>query len=307
MIYLFLWESYFRNKTLRIWKKAFKEKYGDINLTHILDVSSNDVNFYTQNLLWGSFFSDKKLFIIDDFFLNSDDFLKENFFSLIDKIPSDYILVFNEQEVDKRSKLYKKIVQIWEVKDFSINDRESLQKYLLKEFNWKIDINVINKFIELKWINFLLISKEIEKILILKDRVELSDLENISKDTEENIFEIVDLIMNDCIYKRIQKIKITYDFLDNPYMVYSMLCSQLRIHFYILLLKSKNIKSNDIKISLNLWNRWFLVDKKYKISFEKFKNIYNRLIDIDLKIKSGKLISNDLNDMIYEIEKCFLV
>lgn len=306
MIYLFLWENYFRKKQIKIWKEAFRKKYWDINITHVLNVSSFDINFYNQNLLWWSFFSDKKLFIIDDFFLNADDSLKEYFLDLIDKIPSDYILVFNEEKVDKKEKLYKKIIEIWEIKDFSINNKESLQKYLLKEFNWKVNLNVINKLIELKWLNFLLISKEIEKILILKDKVEISDLKNISKDIEENIFELINFIMNDSIYLRIEKTRTMYNFLDNPYYFYSVLCSQLRLHFYIFLLKSKNIKSNDIKTILNLKNRWFLVDKNYKISFEKFKIIYNKLLNIDSKIKSWKIISNNPNDIIFEIEKCFL-
>jgi DNA polymerase III delta subunit len=67
MIYLFFGEKHFRDRSINSWKGAFKEKYNELNIFHIKNYLDYDFSFYAQNFLSNSFFSDKNLFIIDDF------------------------------------------------------------------------------------------------------------------------------------------------------------------------------------------------------------------------------------------------
>ena len=82
-----------------------------------------------------------------------------------------------------------------------------------------------------------------------------------------------------------------------------MLVSNFRLYFYIFKLKNLNYNTNNIKEILNLWNRWFLVEKNYKISFQKFNLFYEKLILIDSNMKTWKLLWNNNDEFLYELEK----
>lgn len=314
MIYLFVWENYFRKKLLNTWKESFKTKFSEHNIIHISNVFDYDFSFFEQNLLSTWFFSEKNLFIIDDFPFAADEENSENivklqeyFLNILPKIFAENIVVFNSLKVDKRSKLYKKILEIWEVKDFLINDEDSLQKKLKEVYGSQVSLSAINKMIELKWLNFSSISKEFDKILITKDFIEVEDLSLITKDIEESIFEIINDLLNLETKKSILKLRELSSSLDNPYLLYNSLSSNLRVYFYMFKLKLLWKSNTEIKDILELWNRSFLVDKSYKIDKQKFLDIYEKIAWIDAKMKTWKLIWSENEDMMYELERCLVV
>lgn len=313
MIYIFVWERYFRQKLLNAWKKAFEEKHSIHNIIHIRNIFDYDLSFYEQNFLSSWFFASKNLFIIDDFPFNSWEDDKENtlkyveyFLDILPKISNENVVVFNQTNIDKRSKLYKEIVKIWEIKDFSILNENDLLNKLNKVYDSKVSQNAINNLIKLKWINFSNISNELDKILITKDYIDLPDLKDISKDIEENIFEIINDILSLDTKKAILSLRELSSFLDNPYLLYNMLVANLRVYFYIFKLKSLQKSSKDIKDILDLWNRGFLVDKSYKITYNEFFKIYEKMISIDSRLKTWKLIWSEEKDMMYEIERSLI-
>ena len=313
MIYLFFWEKHFRDKLINSWKNSFGEKYSDLNIFHVKNTLDYDFNFYSQNLLWGSFFASKKLFIIDDFSFKiwekDDNILKyeEFFLNILDKVWDENIVVFNNENADKRSKLFKKIEKIWEIKDFSIKDNFELKEKLRQVYGEKVSLQAINKIIELKWESFLAIENEFEKLFLTKDFLNVWDLSEVLPSVEQNIFDIINLILNLDTKLAIKKLRELIQFLDNPFLLYNMIISNLRIYFYIFYLKNSWIQNNKISEVLNLWNRWFLVWKNYKISFEKFVKMYEKLLKIDEKLKTWKLLWSWNEEFMYEMEKSLIV
>jgi len=312
MIYLFVWEKYFRKKLINSWKEAFKNKYSENNIIHIQNYLEYDLSFYNQNLLSTWFFSTKNLFIIDDAPISvweeNDQILKfqEFLIKILPKIISENVVVFNNLKADKRSKLYKAILEIWEIKDFIIKDENDLKQKIKETYKDNISLQAINKLVELKWINFASISNELDKLFITRDFVDLSDLKEISHDLEESIFDIINDILALNIKSSILKLRDLDSFLDNFYLLYNSLVSNLRVYFYIFKLKSLGHKSSEIKEILDLWNRGFLVDRNYKIDKIKFEKIYKKLIFIDSRMKTWKLIWSDKNDLIYELERALM-
>ena len=73
MIYLFTWNSDFlvREKTLK-WKKLFSDKNWDFNLVHFKNLVEIDNNQISENLLAEGFMWEKKLIIIDNYPINTD-------------------------------------------------------------------------------------------------------------------------------------------------------------------------------------------------------------------------------------------
>ena len=113
MLYLCHWEKYFRFQLINAWKNAFAKKFSEFNIFNISRVDEYDLNFYSQNLLSRGFFSEKNLFIIDDFagltWEKADDYQKYTDFFL-EKLPlanPEHVIVFNVVKVDKRTKLFK--------------------------------------------------------------------------------------------------------------------------------------------------------------------------------------------------------
>lgn len=313
MIYLFVWENYFRKKLITSWKASFAQKFSEHNIIHISNVFEYELSFFEQNLLSSGFFSEKNLFIIDDFPFWSDEEnswdvqkIQEYFLQILPKVNADNIVVFNSQKADKRSKIYKEISKLWEIKDFVINDINDLSEKLKEVYKDRVSSQALQKMIDLKWLNFWNIANELEKLLITKEYIDIQDIALVTKDLEESIFDIINDILSCETKKAIWKLRELADSLDNPYFLYNSLASNLRVYFYIFKLKWNGQNSTQVKDTLELGNRAFLVDKNYKIDKKKFINIYEKVAAIDGKMKSGKMIGNDSADMMYEIERCFI-
>lgn len=312
MIYLFVWENYFRKKLITSWKNAFKQKFSEHNIIHISNIFEHELSFFEQNLLSSWFFSEKNLFIIDNFPFSSDDENSENiskiqeyFLNILPKINSENIIVFNNEKADKRWKIYKEILKNWEIKDFTIRDENDLIKKIQDVYQSKISQTALAKIITLKWLNFWSISNELDKIFIMKDFIDNSDLDLITKDIEESIFDIINDILANETKKALLKLRDLADFIDNPYFLYNSLASNLRIYFYIFKMKQLSYSNTQIKEIFDFWNRAFLVDKNYKIDKNKFFQIYEKIANIDSKMKTWKLLGSENSDMMYEIERSF--
>jgi hypothetical protein len=110
-----------------------------------------DNNFLVENITSASFLSEKKLVIIDlenkksskkensseseNFSESENSSEKEKFFlKILDKIPENNIILFNIINPDKRSKFYKELIKISEVKEFNIIDNTTLYSIISKKY-----------------------------------------------------------------------------------------------------------------------------------------------------------------------------
>lgn len=305
-IYLFTWNSDFLlNDAISKWKKQFSDKYWEINLSHYKDLNIIDKNILKSEALSTSFFSEKKLIIID---LNNDldeDF--ENFLlSVLDKKEENTIIIFNFLSPDKRKKFYKNLVKISEIKEFDIKDENDIKKIILSRFWNIIDNDAIDLIIKYKAKNIKKIFSEIEKLSIMNNQIKKEDIEKtIVPELEESIFDIVNLLLNKEKIESIKRIDILLNEV-NIYQFYNSLLSNLRVTVYIQKLKKYNIPQSEIWKILNLWNRRFLIEKNYKIKYDELSKFFINLVKIDKKMKTWKLISSDEDSIRYEIEKNIL-
>lgn len=306
MIYFFTWNNEFLvSEAVKTWKKKFVEKFWDFNMIHIKDIESVDKNFLVENLTSTSFLSEKKLIILNiDKDISSD---KEEFLiKILENIPEENILLINSTNIDKRSKLYKKIKLLSEIKEYNTQNDSDLYSIISKKYSWKIDNQAINTIIRYKAWNLNKIISEIEKLLITKDFINQKDIvENIAPELEESIFQVIDDILNKNTIEAIKKIEnILND--TNIYAFYNNLLANLRTSVFIMKMKNSWKNQNDISSTLNLWNRTFLINKNYKISYSQAEKLYIWLINIDKKMKSWKLIWSEDNDLKFEIEKILI-
>ena len=312
MIYFFTWDSEFlvREKTLT-WKKAYIEKYGDFNLIHIKDILEVSNDFLAQELLASWFMWEKKLIIIEKIPLKTSDNKwdlkeKQDFLeSLLEKIPEDNIVLFSSSSPDKRSKFYKKLKKLaTKVEEFNEWKEWEIFSIIQKKYSGKIENSAINLLIKYKSWNLEKIISEIEKLLIFYDFVKVDNIKNnIFPELEESIFELIDDIMNEKILQAIKKIEIILT-QTSTYAFYNNLLANLRVLVFIKNLKNiSSFKGESISEILDLKNRSFLVNRNYRISLEKLNNLYIWLVNLDKKMKSGKMIWSEEEVLKMEIEK----
>lgn len=305
MLYLFTWNNqYLVKEELKKWKVRFLEKYWEFNLNHIQNIDELDKSAISENLLSTSFFSEKKLVIIENIEkIEKDEQIKEYFLSILEKIPENNIILLTSNSLQERSLLYKKCLEVWEVKRFDIKNTYETKLYIEKRYNSKIDSRAIDKIIAYKSNNLAKIINELDKLFITKDKITEKDIiDYITPEFEETVFIFVDKLLNKDKSWVFSDLDIILENTD-IYAFYNMLLWNLRNFAYIQFFKKWWYKKADIVSNLNLWNRWFLVDKSYKTNYDELINLYEKLIDFDKNMKYWKLIWSTKDDLKYELQK----
>lgn len=293
------------------WKEKFLSKYGDFNLFHIKDIASTSKNYLAEALLSQSFFSDKKLIIIEGYPSSSQD--KETseeidtfFMDQLKTFPEENIILFVSASPDKRTKIYKELISIAEVRDFSFHDENAAITFLYERFKKVATVGAIKLLFEYKWGNISKTVNEIEKLsLYTQETTEKDVREFVLPEIDQSIFMIIDALLARNLwlfFRQLQNLSTQM----SVYAFYNAFLSNLRNSFYIHSLKHLWVPSQKIGGKLWLWNKAFLVNKPIKLHYLELERLYVDLIKLDKKMKSGKMIGSDDEDFIYEIEKVIL-
>lgn len=317
MIYLFTWNSnYLLEKKIKSWKKAFLEKFWDFNMLHLRDLSWVNQDFLAENLLSSPFLWDKKLIIIEDFFTKSKktdeadekewNNLNDFFLWIMPRVPDDTILLLSSTSILKSSKLYKFIKEKWKIEEFDIKDDYDLKTNLEKIYTNSIDSRALDLIISYKAGDIYKIVNEIDKLLITNDFIDSKIIEKfVIPELEQNIFPLLDDFLN--LNKKSFFSKLDIILQRNSYFqFYWSFLSNLRFYVYVYKLKSDWYASRKIVEDLWLGNRGFLVDKNYAVKSEKLFEIFENIVELDLKMKSWDFVGSSEEDFKFELEKILL-
>ena len=306
-LYLFYGEELFLlESSLKKIKSLFGEMVKGINY---ITIDENNCKELIANIETPSFGYDKKLIIVRNTGLFKKEgkrkntelaslkdkvnkYLKEN----IDIIKSSVIIVFVEEEADKKQALYTTMDQLGVVCQFDFLKPMEIQKRIkaiCHGYQVEIEDSVLRYFIECCGTNMQDLINEIRKLIEyagMGGKIQKEDVDQLAvKKLESVIFDLTDTlgkkdiaqaleVLKNLIYAKepIQKILIT---LYNHFK---------KLYFVKLSLKAQK----DIISSLNLKpNQTFLVNKyKTQASYfkeEELKNILQRLQDLDCEYKIG--------------------
>ena len=145
------------------------------------------------------FFKEKRMILVENsgFFKNSCDDLAE----YMSKVPESTCFVFVEEEVDKRSKLFKAASRAGSAVEFETPKEDMLVRWILGRIQRegkKITQSVMQLFLSKTGSDMENIDKELEKLICYTlDKTEISaaDVEAIcTGQTENKIFEMIDAI-----------------------------------------------------------------------------------------------------------------
>lgn len=308
MIYFFYWDNSFDIKNeITSWKERFISKFWDFNFFHLKDLTSTSQNEISDILLASSFMAEKKLVIIENYPTSETKDFDEFFLANLKNIPADTIVLLSSSSPDKRSKIYKTLIkEADQAKEFKARTGQDLYNFLLSKNEWKITSGALNLLMKFKQENALKIQNEIDKLSILYPQIdEKAVKENVLEELEESIFDFINSLLAKDSKNAILKMRVILE-QTNIYAFYSAFSTNLTNTYFIEMYKSLRKPKDEIIRELDLWKKWFLVDKRHKINFKELELLYLDILSIDKKMKTGEVLDYWDSYIEYELEKAIL-
>ncbi len=188
-------ETYLKNQYKNRLKNAILQEGDTMNfsLYQGKGISARQIIDQAETL---PFFAARRLILIEQsgFFKNACPELAE----YLPSLPEETILVFVEDEVDKRSKMFKAVKQKGRIAELGRQDGRTLQSWILgmlKREHKNITGDALRLFLEMAGDDMEHIASELEKLLCFtygKDAIEVPDVQEIcTVTTESRIFDMI--------------------------------------------------------------------------------------------------------------------
>lgn len=257
----------------------------DSHTTNI-DGSSFDIDLNAA-LLGQDMFNSKRLVLIRNISEDIKNF--ESLISLLPKVDKDISVVIVDQKLDKRTKLYKDLVNNVEIIEYNLwteNDISSAIKWTESELAKRsINLNkqIIEEIVLRSNMNQWNIVHTIEKIdLLAGEPFDIDDL--LEPVANENVFKLIELVLSKDKTKiddSIKKLRSSED----PFRLMALVISQFLIVTAIVNSTNRDNVAKDLAVSPYMVSK--LVDTSRSQSNVKCKKILAILAEGDEKIKNA--------------------
>ena len=257
----------------------------DINVKEIIDLA--------ETL---PFFADRRVIFIEDskLFKKGGDELSE----YMEDLPETTYFVFIEEEVDKRSRLYKAVGKSGNAVEFCKQTDEILMKWVggrISKEGKNITQAAYQRFIAKTGTDMQNIEKELEKLLCYtmeKDIIEPEDVEAITTEQISNkVFEMVDAIAS---HKQKYAMELYYDLLalkEAPMRIMYLITRQFQILLTVKVMGNQGFGNKDIATKAGC-PEWAV--RKYQgqakaFSLEQIKQAIADGVAYEEAVKTGKM------------------
>lgn len=257
----------------------------DVNVKEIIDLS--------ETL---PFFADRRVILIEDskLFKKGGDELAE----YMENLPETTSFVFVEEEVDKRSKLFKVVTKIGSAVEFGTQTDETLMKWIgarISKEGKNITQAAYRSFIAKTGTDMENIEKELEKLLCYtmdKDVIEPEDVEAITTEQISNkVFDMVDAIAS---HRQKQAMDMYYDLLalrEAPMRILFLITRQFQILLTVKVMSNQGFGNKDIAAKAGC-PEWAV--RKYQgqakaFSLDQIKEAIRDGVAYEEAVKTGKM------------------
>lgn len=280
-------------------------------LIHALVRDGDDMNysrFSGEGIRWQEilelaetmpFLAEHRVILVEDsgFFSMTYEKLPE-FTDYIPDIPDATVIIFSEENVDKRSKLYKNVDKNGYACEIKRQRQGDIQKWVedkLKKEGKNITRSAMTEFFDRLGSDMGVIANELEKLIcycMYKDVIELSDVKNIcGRSLEDRVFDMVDYISA----FKLQEAMELYMELFSLNVPSEKIMALLMRHYHILL-GMKSLERSGVPVSeyaSKLQIPPFTV-KKYmsqtaRLSIDRIRQIEERAAELTHNVRMGLL------------------
>jgi len=271
------------------YKKAHKS---GLSLIYF-DAGQKDFVDFAAQLRSNSIFEEKKLAIVKNAFGDAD--FQENFLEDIKKFQSsqDIVVIYEADKVDQRTKFFKTLQKTAKCQDFSFLSGVLLKKWLAFEFEKcgaKISSQALDCFLERADGDLWRQENEIKKLANFKKggQIGVQDVELCVKQNSQNdIFKTIEALAAKNKSQALNLLHQHLDAGDNSLYLLSMFAYQFK---NMLILKDLEERRKSLSLS---GLHPFVIKKTSGLcryfSFSQLKEIYRKIFQTDLQIKTGQL------------------
>lgn len=214
-------------------------------------------------------------------------------------LPKTTILIFIEEKIDKKLKIFKTISNIGTFHKIDVLSENELVNWILsifKDNNKNISTKEALYIIRNIGFNMEILLNEINKLISFKSsstKITINDIDNIcTKSIESKIFDLINFMSNKDMDNAIKIYKNLIINKTSPFVILNMISRQFRIILQTKYLYNKNYSINNIASELEL--RDFIVKEAIKqsknFSIKILLQAINECLEIDNNIKTGKII-----------------
>lgn len=288
-------EVYLRNQYANKLKNALVSPDDTVNVT-IYDGAGVSVTELIDQAETMPFFSDRRLLLIKNsgFFKNS----QEELAAYLGNVPDTTYIIFVEDEVDKRGKLYKAVAKNGAVASFEKQTEETLKRWILekiKQEKKQIRSSTMDIFLERCGTDMNYIATELEKLFSYtmgKEIIETADVEEIcAGQTTNKIFEMITAIAEK---KQRKALDLYYDLLtlkEPPMRILFLIARQFNMILQVKELQKLGYSQNAMADKLDI--RGFIIKNTIRqasqFSAEEARYALERSVATEHDVKSGKL------------------
>ena len=259
----------------------------DINVKEMIDLAETM-----------PFFADRRLILLEDskLFKKGGDELGE----YMESLPEATYFVFVEEEVDKRSKLYKAVTKAGTAIEFGTQTDETLMRWVgarISKEGKNITQAAYQTFITKTGTDMENIEKELEKLICYcmdKDVIEPADVEAITTEQISNkVFEMVDAIAS---HNQKHAMDLYYDLLalkEEPMRILFLITRQFQILLTVKVMSNQGFGNKDIasKAGCPEWAVRKYQGQAKAFSLEQIKEALADGVSYEEAVKTGHMNS----------------
>lgn len=282
--------------------KQLKEKFisaslGDTNLA-VLDGGTMVFNDIARQILAMPFLSRKRLVIIENLLKKGKKETQEKMGEFLKKIPEEAVVALVEEGVpDRRTALFKKLVQAKQVAEYKLLEPEALRRWIKKEVEGcggAIETEAVSKLAEYVGPDLWRMKNEIDKLVLYERKITSENIELfVIREVQANIFNLIEETAaknpQKAIYELYQLFK------DNQAEIYIL---TMIVYEYRNLLILKDMQAREPRLSRFEFTKKtrlhpFVLGKSLaltsKYTLADLKQIYRKILNFDVQIKTGKI------------------
>ena len=215
----------------------------------------------------------------------------------ISKIPDSTILVLIDGRLGRNNPLFRALSARAEVKTFPLLRNTELRKWIQRrviEEGGSISPGAVDLLVKLVGSNLWIMKSEINKLVLFTSgrRIEEEDVKRVvSYAHQANVFAMVDAILE---FKAGIAEQSLHQLLEGgaaPAYLLVMLLRQLRMVVRVKELRGQGKPEVEIQNKLGLTSEFALrktLEQASRYSWERLKEVYHKLLETDLSIKTGK-------------------
>ncbi|MCR5665457.1 MAG: DNA polymerase III subunit delta [Eubacterium sp.] len=253
------------------------------------------------------FFADKRMIVIEDsgMFKSANDQMAD----YVSQLPDHLVLLFVEEEIDKRNKLYKRVCEAGDSVIFETPNQDMLIRWIggrLKKSGKNMENAALQLFLEKNEGNMEKMDTELEKLIcycLNKDAITAKDVEEIcSGITTEHVFMMLEAIVVKDKKKAISLYMELLELKESPLGVLARISWQFRVLWQIRQMSREgmNVKA----IASKMKYRDFMIQKNLKLA-NRFtpEQLFDNLsycAHLEEECKSGRLGEQVIVEMMIE-------